>query len=135
MMMAPLDIRSRDRANSAKLADAAVSQWQAIDAALAPIIGSLGVAALYHRSLYLSLKAHPWLDHERSPDVPGMDLPALRAWLAGRDAAQVSEASATLLRTFMELLASLVGASLAERLLGPLWAQSPADTAAQDTST
>ena len=132
-MVAPLDIRSRDGANSARLADAAVSQWQAIDAALAPIIGNLGVAALYHRSLFLSFKAHPWLDHERSPDV--LDLPALRALLAGRDAADVSEASATLLRTFMDLLASLVGAPLAERLLGPLWAQSPDGTAAQDTTT
>jgi hypothetical protein len=112
-----------------------VSQWQAIDAALAPIIGDLGVAALYHRSLFLSLKAHPWLDHERHPDVPGMDLPALNALLATRDPTEVSEASATLLRTFMELLASLVGAPLAERLLGPLWAQSPAAPAAQDTSS
>jgi hypothetical protein len=134
-MVAPLDIRSRDGANSARLADAAVSQWQAIDAALAPILGTQGVAALYSRSLYLSLKLHPWLDHERSPDVQGMDLPALRALLAGRDAPEVSGASATLHRTFMELLASLVGASLAERLLGPLWAPSPAGTAAQDIST
>lgn len=128
-------VRPRDDANSATLADAAVSQWQAIEAALAPIIGNVGVAALYHRSLYLSLKAHPWLEPERSPDVPGMDLPALRALLAGQDAAEASEAIATLLCTFMDLLASLVGASLAERLLGPLWAQRPAGTAAQDTPT
>lgn len=132
-MVAPLDIHSGDGANSARLADAAVSQWQAVDAALAPIVGNLGVAALYHRSLFLSLKTHPWLDHERSPDV--LDLPALRALLAARDPAEVPEASATLLRTFMELLTSLVGAPLAERLLGPLWAQTPAGTAAQDTTS
>ena len=134
-MAEPLDIRSSDGANSARLADTAVSQWQAIDSALAPIIGTLGVAALYHRSLFLSQKTHAWLDQERSPDVPDMDLPALRALLTSRDVAEVSEASATLLRTFMELLASLVGASLAERLLGPLWTQSAADSAAQDTSS
>jgi hypothetical protein len=132
-MVAPLDIRSRDGANSARLADAAVSQWQAIDAALALVIGNLGVAALYHRSLFLSLKTHPWLDHERSPDV--LDLPALRALLAAREVAEVSEASATLLRTFRELLASLVGAPLAERLLGPVWSQTPAGTAGQDTTS
>jgi hypothetical protein len=132
-MVAPLDIRSRDGANSARLADAAVSQWQAIDAALAPVIGSLGVAALYHRSLFLSLNTHPWLDHERRPDV--LDLPALRALLAARDPAEVPEASATLLRTFMELLASLVGTPLAERLLGPVWSQTPAGIAGQDTTS
>ena len=130
-MVAPLDIQSGDGANSARLADAAVSQWRAIDAALAPIIGNLGVAALYHRSLFLSLKTHPWLDHERSPDV--LDLPALRAaLLAARDPAEVPEASATLLRTFMELLTSLAGAPLAERLLEPVWAQSRGATPAQD---
>ena len=129
-MVAPLDIHSGDGANSARLADAAVSQWQAIDAALAPILGNVGVAALYQRSLFLCAKTHPWLDHERSPDV--LDLPALRALLAARDPAEVPEASATLLRTFMELLTSLVGAPLAERLLGPVWAQFQGATPAQD---
>ena len=131
-MVAPLDIRSRDGANSARLADAAVSQWQAVDAALVPIIGNLGVAALYHRSLFLSAKVHPWLDHERSADARAMDLPALRAVLAGRDPADAATGSSALLRTFMELLASLVGASLAERLLGPIWAHSQSATPEQD---
>lgn len=133
LMVAPLDIRSRDGANSGKLADGAVSQWQAIDAALSPIIGDLGVAALYHRSLYLSLKIHPWLEHERGVDILGMHLPALRTVLAARDAAEVAEASAALIRHFMELLASLVGAPLARRLLGPLWVPPPAGNAEQDT--
>jgi hypothetical protein len=126
-------MRSRDGANSARLADAAVTQWRAIDAALAPIIGGAGVAALYHRSLHLSLPAHPWLEHERSADIQQMDLPSLRAVLSARPPAEVSEASATLFRTFRDLLASLVGAPLAERLLGPLWSQLPSSTAGQDT--
>lgn len=133
-MVAPLDIRSRDGANAAKLADAAVAHWHAINAALSPIIGTLGVAALYHRSLFLAARSHPWLAHERPSDVLGMDLPALRAVLVGRDAGEIAQASATLLETFMKLLASLVGPSLAERLLGPLWTPPSAGTAAeQDT--
>jgi hypothetical protein len=132
-MVAPLDIRSRDGANTAKLADAAVARWHAIDAALSPIIGKLGVAALYHRSLFLASKSHPWLAHERASDVLGMDLPALRTVLVGRDANEIAEASATLLESFLKLLASLVGPSLAERLLGPLWAPPPAGTAEKDS--
>lgn len=134
-LMATFELRPHDDADSATLAEAAVSQWQAIEAALAPIIGDVGVAALYHRSLYLSRAAHPWLDHERSPGVPQMDLPALKALLAGREAAEVTQASATLIGTFMNLLASLVGVSLAKRLLGPLWAQWPPGTAAEDKPT
>jgi hypothetical protein len=122
-MVAPLDIRSRDGANRAKLAEAAVSQWQAIDAALAPIIGSNGVAALYHRSLHLNAKSHPWMAHERSSDAFSMDLFALGRLLAERDAAEAAAGSSALVQTFNELLASLVGASLAERLLGPVWAR------------
>ena len=134
-MVAPLDIRSRDGANSARLADAVVAQWKAIDSALAPIIGGSGVAALYHRSLYLNAKTHPWLAHDRSADAFSMDLAALRSLLAGRDAAEAAAGSSALVQTFAELLASLVGASLAERLLGPVWAQSQGATPAQDHPT
>lgn len=132
-MVAPLDSRSRDGADAAKLADAAVAHWNAIDAALSPIIGRLGVAALYDRSLFLAAKSHPWLARERGSDVLGMDLPALRTVLVGRDASEIAEASAASLQAFMKLLASLVGPSLAERLLGPLWAPPTAGTAEQDT--
>ena len=131
-MVAPLDIRSRDGANNARLADAAVSQWEAIDSALAPIIGGNGVAALYHRSLYLNAKTHPWLAHERSANAFAMDLAALRSLLADRDAVEAAAGSSALFQTFTELLASLVGASLAERLLGPVWAQSQGASPAQD---
>lgn len=133
--MAALEIRSRDDEESARLADAAVAHWTAVHAALAPIIGGQGVTALYNRSLYLSLKAYPWLEHERSADALGMDLGALRALLVDRKAAEVIEASAALFRLFVDLLGNLVGASLAERLLGALWTIPSAGPAAQDTST
>lgn len=131
--MAPLDIRSRDGADSTKLADAAVAHWHAIDAALSPIIGKLGVAALYDRSLFLAVKSHPWLAHEHASNAHGIDLPALRAVLVGRDASEISEGNATSLQAFMKLLAGLVGPSLAERLLGPLWIPPATGTAEQDT--
>lgn len=131
-MVVPLDIRSRDGANSARLADAAVLQWEAIDSALAPIIGGSGVAALYHRSLYLNAKTHPWLAHERSTHAFSIDLAALRGLLADREAAEAAAGSSALIHTFTELLASLVGDSLAERLLGPVWAQSQGPTPEQD---
>ena len=134
-MVAPLDIRSRDRPNGTAVADAAVAQWRAVVAALAPIIGSHGVAALYYRSLHLAAKVHPWLAHERGADAPPIDLVALRSLVAGRDAASAAEGSDFLLRTFMELLAGLVGVSLTERLLGPIVAQHLGGKPEQDPST
>ncbi|MBA3771848.1 MAG: hypothetical protein H0X13_04995 [Ramlibacter sp.] len=114
------------------MADAAVTQWDAIASALTPIIGGNGVAALYHRSLYLNAKTHPWLAHQRNADAFAMDLAALRSLLIDRDAADVAAGNAALIQTFNELLASLVGASLAERLLGPVWAQSQGATPEQN---
>jgi hypothetical protein len=131
----PIDVNLRDAADSECLAEALVSQWQAIDSALAPIIGSVGVTALYQRSLHLSQKVHPWLMHERVVGGQAMDLQDLRALLVTRDKDEVAQATATVLGAFRELLASLVGPSLAERLLGPLWNQLPASGAAQDTRT
>lgn len=128
-------VRSRDDMDVAALADAAVSQWVAIGTALAPIIGDHGVAALYHRSLFMAVKAHPWLEHQRSPTAPGIDLLALRALLVRQDAAEVCSATVILHGTFMDLLASLVGAPLAERLLGPLWTRRPAGSCAQPAPT
>jgi hypothetical protein len=133
--VAPLDTSSPADPNSARLADAAVSHWRAIEAVLAPIIGPLGVAALYHRSLYLSLEVHPWLKHHHAGPGGAMDLNNLRDVLCGRHEGEITQATATLFRTFQELLASLVGDSLAQRLLGPLWTQLPTNTAGQDTLT
>jgi hypothetical protein len=119
----PLHLTLANDANAATLADRVVAHWTAIDAALCPIIG-----------LYLSLTTHPWLEHEHHDDLLTMELGALRALLAQREAVEVFEASRTLFFVFTELLGSLVGASLAERLLGPLWTPLRDGRAAQDTS-
>lgn len=48
-------------ADAARIADEAVSTWRGVDAALSPIIGQRGVAALFKRSLFLIRPAHAWL--------------------------------------------------------------------------
>jgi hypothetical protein len=132
-MVAPQDIRSFPQgANAAKIADEVVAQWHAIESALAPILGSRGVAALYHRSCFLATRAHPWLSQGASGGSPMLDLAALRACVSVQDAAQAASGGSFLLRTFLELLTNLIGASLAERLLGPLWVHSSNGFSARD---
>jgi hypothetical protein len=110
-----------------------VATWKEIDAGLAPIIGPRGVAALYKRSLYLTGGAHPWLAglHEGTPTT--MDLAALKSVIAQQSSADAAVGGNALLQTFHQLLASLVGPSLTERLLRPVWADSSTAAPAQDT--
>ena len=108
-------------ADAARIAEVVVSTWQDIDAALGPVIGKGGVAALYGRSLYLSASSHPWLGGLHAGDGSPMDLAALQSILAQQDAAAATAAGLAVLQTFHGLLASLVGPSLTERLLRSVW--------------
>ena len=132
-MRAPLANRVAPDANASQIADAMVATWREIDAALAPIIGSRGVVALYKRSLSLTAAAHPWLvgTHEGVPAA--LDLAALKAVLAQQTSADAALGGNALLQTFYQLLGSLVGPALTERLLRSVWADSFGRPPAQDT--
>lgn len=111
-------------ADVAEIIDNIVSTWQRIDAALSPIIGQTGVAALYKRSAYLSTESHPWLrgTHEGVRTV--VDLAALKAALAQQSSADAAAAGGAVLEVFYELLAGLVGPALTEQLLHSVWSNS-----------
>jgi hypothetical protein len=100
-----------------RIAAVAASTWREIHAVLSPVIGPGGVAALYQRALCVTRSAYPSLTsvHE-DPLQPG-DFAAFRLALAQQTADQVAAANGALLRAFCDLLANLIGISLAERLL------------------
>ena len=132
---APLANRVSDAADAAEVADAIVAVWQEIDQALHPIIGHRGVAALYSRSLSLAATTYPWLAIDQ-PAVPAaVDPSGLRAALMQQAAAEAAAGGSALFLRFHELLASLVGPSLTERLLCSVWTR-PSDTSpTQDTAS
>lgn len=108
-------------ASSDEVAEAAVLIWRNIDAALAPIIGPQGVAALLRRSQYLLRDTCPWLA-SCPPDPPGAPaFDALKSALGAQAAADAAQANGALLQVFNDLLSSLIGASLSERLLRSAW--------------
>jgi len=121
-------------AEPAQVADAIASTLQAIDAALRPIIGERGVAALYSRSLYLTSSAHPWLAGMHEGVQTAMDLAALKSTLAQQSTDHAAAAGSALLQTFYDLLASLIGTSLTERLLRSVAVNSLTDQLADDSS-
>jgi len=121
-------------ADAAQIAEAVVATWQEMDAALTPIIGQRGVAALYKRSRHLTSSLYPWLTGLHEGARAAIDLAALEAAIARQSSADAAAGGDALLRTFHELLSSLVGPSLTERLLRSAWADSLSGPPAKDTT-
>ena len=132
---APLADRVIDDADAEQVADTIVAIWLEIDQALHPIIGHRGMAALYNRSLHLTAVGYPWLAIDQPGFPAAVDPSALRSALVQQTAAQVAVGSSALFHAFHELLASLVGTSLTDRLLRSVWTHSSPGSPAQDTSS
>src|SRR5689334_24541812 len=98
--------------DSASIASLIVSLWRDIDAALAPIIGHRGVAALFHRTLHLVRHDYPWLTASQASLADPIDFAALQPTLLQQTGATVVAANGALLEKFLEQLASLIGESL-----------------------
>ena len=108
--------------DAARIAAQAAATWRTVEAALSPIIGVGGVSALYRRSLHLLRGDYPWLAEIHRPVSSPHDYAAdLQSALAQRPAEAAAAANVALLQTFHNLLITLVGSSLTERLLGSVW--------------
>lgn len=102
--------------------EAIVRAWREIDAALSPVIGRQGVAALYRRCLHIAAPTHPWLVPTQPGIADALDLAALRSALSAQSTANAAAGGAATLEEFDKLLASMVGHSLTGQLLRPVWA-------------
>jgi len=120
--------------NTAQIADLAVATWRKVHDALWPIIGHAGVAALFKRSLYLARVDHPALIAMVDVEIAPGDFALLREVLAQQSSADAAAAvQAGLLKTFLSLLTSLIGAALTERLLSSAIDNPSSGEAVQDT--
>ena len=127
-------------ADAAQIADLSVSTWRAVDAALSPVIGQRGVAALYKRSLYLIRADHPCLSAVYEGELGPGEFAGLHTALSGQSSSDAAAANGALLRAFHDLLAHLIGASLTGQLLRSVLHHSAFDNpssghAVQDTSS
>ncbi|MBD9587831.1 hypothetical protein IB254_12260 [Pseudomonas sp. PDM03] len=105
-----------------------------MDAALSPIIGQQGVAALYRRSLHLCVSNHPHLAGTYDSVQAFPDMTALKSVLVEQSEADALFFGEVLLTTFYELLTTLIGPSLTARLLRGVWEPSLSDTPSQENS-
>ncbi len=103
------------------VAEATLRLWGQIAVRLAPVIGGKGVEALLGRSLQIASATFPWLSKAGGAEDSAHPLTNLRASLETLDPEVGTAGSFTWLVIFTELLATLIGESLTERLLEPVW--------------
>lgn len=107
---------------------------QEIDAALSPIVGVRGVMALHTRSHHRCAASHAWMAGLRDAPAANAGCEALVALLAQREPGEALSGGDAYLQTFHDLLVSLIGPSLTERLLRTVWPPISSGTPAQDLS-
>jgi hypothetical protein len=127
--------RAGKAADAKAIAKAAVDIWPEVTARLAPVIGERGVDAIFRRALHQTSAAFPWLQIAGDRGSVVSVLGNLETCLAGQKTAAAAAASQRLLMTFTELLAAMIGESLTERLLGPVWAAPPLPASEQETGS
>jgi hypothetical protein len=106
-----------DDTKAARSAEAIVTRWQALCAALTPVIGERGTAAIFKRSIGLAGAAYPWMVVTQNGIDSKIDPAQLKSLLIQHTPADIAAMGVALEHALRELLASLIGSSLTARLL------------------
>lgn len=122
-------------ADVSRIAEMAAAIWKDVGIALSPIIGQIAVDALFKRSIHLARGAYPCLAIVFEDKAQPEGLTALQVALAQQTRATAVAANVALLQNFQDLLISLIGLSLTERLLRPVWDKPSSGQAEQDTTS
>ena len=104
---------------------ASVSAWEQLIEKLSPLIGEVGLCALFARARHLaSPGSHP---DPASGEMRSSALliEQLESHLGAMEEAAALAYNAVLLDTFTKLLSGLIGEALTARLLNTAWAQRP----------
>lgn len=133
----PLADRLPGNATAEQIAELVHALWQEIDLTLNPVIGHRGVAALCNRSLKLASRQYPWLAIGHPGVLVAMDPAVLKAAFAQQAPDTALAGANVLFQSLHELLGSLVGSSLTDRLLRSVCVHSSGapPLPLQDTST
>lgn len=97
--------------------DGAIALWERIASQIISLIGEEGFNSLYARSMYLIQPDFPWLDASLRTSQQVPRFADLKKILAGHAPEQASKANETLMLTFINILASLIGDELSIRIL------------------
>jgi len=98
--------------------------WRRISHQLCPLIGESGFCALFGRAIHVIGPAHAWLAPQPPCRSPEQLFALLEERLATVEPGLAAATNDVLLRTFTQLLATLIGEGLTQRLLA---SAAPAD--------
>ena len=116
-----LALRFGPNASSDQLAHVISSTCLEISEALDPVLGQTGVSALFQCSLDHTIKAHPWLAAMGEDMYAPVNLENLKAILSQQSLESAAAGGTDFLMSFCQVLSSLIGISLTEQLLQPIW--------------
>ena len=86
---------------------------------LAPVIGLRGVEVLLGRAVHVASRTSPWISRPHEAGVGARE--TLRADLESHEVGAATDASCAVLEAFMDLLSTLIGGHLSDRLLIEVW--------------
>lgn len=109
------------QASSDHLANVISATCLEISEVLDPVLGKKGVSALFQRSLNHTSKAHPWLAAMGEDMHALVNIESLKAILSLQSPKSAAVGGTDFLMSFCQLLSSLIGPSLTEQLLQPIW--------------
>jgi len=126
MIQSVLGEGAAEGANARAVATATVRALTLLFDAVKPLVGNLALRALYVRSLHLARSSfeRPTSSETESPDEL---LASLKRDLLSRAPAAARGAAEALLSAFADLLVSLIGESLTNRLLHSAWGSPATD--------
>lgn len=116
-----LTLQTGPGADATVIAAAAQRLCEQLAQHVTPLIGGLGVAAIYGRSLHLTQRQFPALATiPASGDLGGLFADGRRS-LEHQEPAVAAAAAVAVLVTFTDVLASLIGENLTTRLVRETW--------------
>lgn len=123
---------STDAQNPAPESSELILPWRRIAQQLCPLIGDSGFCALFGRAVHVVGPEHAWLAPQQSCRAPDQLFSLLEERLALVDAGRAAAANEFLLRTFTQLLATLIGEALTQRVLSSAMATADPQASVQE---
>ena len=112
--------------------NALLQPWRCIAQQLCPLIGESGFCALFGRAVHMVGPDHAWLSPQQACRSPEQLFGLLEERMALVDGARAAAANEVLLRTFTQLLETLIGKALTGRLFASATAAADQPANAQE---
>lgn len=101
--------------------------WRGMAVQIVSLLGGGGFQSLYARSMFLARHTYPWLVPPAGGGPTDLSFAALDHCLAEQSAELALEANIHLMLTFTDIMASLIGEQLTDRILITAWGPEACD--------